>query len=111
MRDEESQQEMRNQLASAKSGGQQLIEQAREVAERYREDELAKARNDIQSERIRAEANIQKERDAAIEELRREFASLAITAAERVIEGSLDESRHRNIIDKVLEDAPKTSSV
>jgi len=55
-------------------------------------------------------ANIQKELDAAIEELRREFASLAITAAERVIEGSLDESRHEAIIEKVLEDAPKTSS-
>ena len=99
-----AQEEMRKQLEAARAEGQQLIAQAREVADRFREDELAKAREEIEAERARAQANIQRERDAAIEELRREFAGLAITAAGRVIERSLDESAHRELIEKVLEE-------
>ena len=86
-----------------------MIAQAREVADRFREEELAKAREDIAAERERAQANIQSERDAAIEELRREFSNLAITAAERVIERSLDESAHRELIDRVLEEGSQVN--
>ena len=95
---------MRKQLEDARAEGQAMISQAREVADRFREEELAKARHDIEAERMKAEANIQRERDAAIEELRREFSGLAITAAERVVERSLDESAHRDIIEKVLKE-------
>ena len=99
-----SQEEMQRQLEAARSEGQRLISQAWEVADRFREEELAKAREAIQAERTRAQANIQRERDAAIEKLRREFADLAMTAAERVIERSLDESAHQDLIEKVLEE-------
>ena len=99
-----SQEEMQQQISEARTEGQQLIAQAREVADRFREEELSKAREDIRAERVRAEATIQRERDAAIEELRREFAGLAITAAERVISRSLDESTHRELINQVLEE-------
>ena len=101
----ESQSDMQRQLEAARAEGQQLIAQAREVADRFREEELAKARRDIDAERRRAEANIQRERDAAIEELRREFAGLAISAAERVVGRSLDESTHRELIDGVLQES------
>ena len=94
--------ETEQQIAAARAEGQQLVAQAREVADRFREEELGKAREEIEASRVRAEANIQRERDAAIEELRREFASLAMSAAERVIERSLDESAHRQLIDSVL---------
>lgn len=104
------QEEMRGQIEAARTEGQQLIAQAREVADRFREEELAKAREDIENERVRATANIQRERDAAIEDLRSEFAGLAITAAERVIERSLDESAHQDIIDRVLEEGRSQAS-
>ena len=100
----QSQQDMHKQLEEARTEGQQLINQAREVADRFREEELAKARQEIQAERERAQANIERERDAAIEELRREFAGLAITAAERVIQRSVDEPAHRDLIEKTLEE-------
>ena len=104
----ESQADMQHQLQEARTEGQQLIAQAREVADRFREDELAKARQEINAERSRAEANIQRERDAAIEELRREFAGMAISAAERVIHRSLDEPTHRELIESVLEESAHT---
>lgn len=102
-----SHEEMQRQLAAARSEGNQMLVQAREAAERFRDEELRKAREDISAERARAEANIQRERDAAIEDLRREFAGLAIAAAERVIERSIDQAAHRELIDKVLEEGSR----
>ncbi len=101
----QSQEEVQAQLEAARAEGQQLIASAREVADRFREEETAKVRQEIEAERARAEANIQRERDAAIEQLRSEFAGLAITAAERVVERSLDEQAHQDIIDSVLEES------
>ncbi|MCY3637952.1 MAG: F0F1 ATP synthase subunit B [Chloroflexi bacterium] len=100
-----SQEEVAAQLEAARAEGQQLIASAREVVDRFREEETAKVRQEIEAERSRAEANIQRERDAAIEQLRSEFAGLAITAAEQVVERSLDEQAHQDIIDRVLEES------
>ena len=100
-----SQEEVQAQLEAARAEGQQLIASAREVAGRFREEETAKVREEIEAERSRATANIQRERDTAIEQLRSEFADLAITAAERVVERSLDQQAHQDIIDRVLEES------
>ena len=100
-----SQEEVQAQLEAARAEGQQLIASAREVAGRFREEETAKVRQEIEAERSRATANIQRERDTAIEQLRSEFADLAITAAERVVERSLDQQAHQDIIDRVLEES------
>jgi len=102
-----SQEEMKGQIDAARAEGQTMIAQARDVAERFREEELAKARREIEAERAKAQANIQRERDAAIEVLRREFADLAISAAERVVERSLDAPAHRELIEKVLEEGSR----
>ena len=106
----QSREEMQEQLESARAEGLQMIAQAREVADRFREEELARAREEIAAERTRAEANIQRERDAAIEDLRREFAGLAVVAAERVIRRSLDDSDHRVLIEQVLEEGSQSAS-
>lgn len=100
-----SQEDMQRQIEEARTEGQAMIAQAREVADRFRDEELAKARQEIEAERVRAQANIQRERDAAIEELRGEFAGLAISAAERVVGRSLDESAHRDLIADVLKES------
>ena len=53
----------------------------------------------------RAHSEIQRERDEAVEKVRREFASLAIVAAEKVINTSLDKEQHRKLIEDVLEES------
>ena len=100
-----SQEEVQAQLEAARAEGQQMIATAREVADRFREEETSKVTQEIEAERSRAAANIQRERDVAIEQLRNEFAGLAITAAERVVERSLDRAAHQDIIDRVLEES------
>ena len=105
-----SAEEVEQQLDSARVEGQELIAQAREVAERFREEEIIKVKADIAAERERAQTNIQREGDAAIEEIRREFAGLAIIAAERVISRSLDETVHRELIEQVIDESSSIGS-
>lgn len=98
--------EMEKRLEEGRQEGQALLAQAREMAGRYREEERDKARQEAEAFIARARADIQRERDEAIDQVRRHFAELAILAAERVIERSLDANAHRDIIEKVLEESP-----
>ncbi len=102
-----SQEEMQRQIDEAQEKSRSMIEQAREVSSRFREEELAKARKEIDEERERAQTDIQRERDTAIEELRTEFAGLAMKAAEKVVSKALDDSTHRDIIEDVLYESSK----
>ena len=108
MRQESAQQqeELEKRLDEGRQEGQNLLAQAREMADRYREEEQARARQEAEAMLTRARAEIQRERDEAIEEVRSHFSGLAILAAEQVIERSLDENAHKDIIEKVLEDSP-----
>ena len=90
------------QRQEARLEGQRLIEQARQMAERYREEERERARQEGEAFLSRARDDIQRERDAALQEVRSQFGDLAILAAERVIDRSLDQSAHRDIIEQVL---------
>lgn len=99
-----SQTDMRAQLQEARAEGQRLIEQARLLADRYRDDERERIRQEGEAALARAREDIQRERDAAIAEVQGHFADLAITAAERVIERSLDRDAHQELIDRVLQE-------
>jgi len=99
-----SEDSIRLQLEEARSEGQRLIAQARDTADKLREEEIVKVKDEIEAERVRAQANIERERDAAIEELRREFGGLAISAAEKVVKSSLDAAKNKELIESVLEE-------
>ena len=101
----ERQEQMEQQLREARREGQVLIEQARELADRFREEERERARQEATSVVERARADIQRERDSAIDEVRVGFGDLAITAAERVIRRSLDRQAHEELISQVLEES------
>ena len=92
------------EIVAARTQGQQLIAEARDAAGRLRVSEEARVRTDLESLRERAAQDVRRERDAAIEEIRAEFANLAVDAAERVIGRSLDAQAHREIIEGVLEE-------
>ena len=99
-----SQAAVEEQLVEARREGQRIMDQAREVAERFRADEMDRARGEAENFVSRAQADIQRERDAAIEEVRASFGDLAITAAERVVRRSLDRQAHEDLIAQVLEE-------
>ena len=98
----ESDRRAQDALEEARREGQALVGQAQEIANRLQADARAQAQADADALLQRARNEIQLERDQAIAELRREFGDLAISAAERVINQSLDRNQHRRLIDEAL---------
>ena len=96
------------ELNEARREGQRLLDQAREAAERFREEEMGRARQAAEEFSERAQADIARERDAAISEVRAAFGDLAITAAERIIRRSVDRQAHQELIDQVLAEGEQT---
>ena len=92
------------EMANARQEGQRLIAEAQEAARRAGEQIEARSRQQAEEMIARAESEIAQQRDSAIQELRREFAGLAVAAAERVVERELDAARHQELIDSVLEE-------
>jgi F-type H+-transporting ATPase subunit b len=101
-----AEEEAKKRIEAAGKEGQELIVRATRTGEEVRQQAQQKAEEEAQSLINRARVEIQRERDGAIDVLRREFADLTIMAAEKVIDRSLDKKAHRDIIDKVLEETP-----
>jgi F-type H+-transporting ATPase subunit b len=98
----EAEQEVSRQLEDARRQGQTLVAQAQETANRLQEEARGQARREAEQLLERARNEIQLERDQAIAELRKEFADLTVSAAEKVIGQSLDRQGHQRLIDEVL---------
>ncbi|MFC1974486.1 F0F1 ATP synthase subunit B [Chloroflexota bacterium] len=101
-----AEEEFEKRIEAAAKEGQEIVSRAVRTGEEVKQGAEQKARQEAESLITRARTEIQRERDTAIDELRKEFADLTILAAGKVIDRSLDKKVHRQIIDKVLEEAP-----
>jgi F-type H+-transporting ATPase subunit b len=97
--------EVRKRLEEASREGQERMARAVRAGEEVKQKAQAEARQEADALIDRARVEIQRERDEAISEVRREFADLTILAAGKVIDRSLDKEEHRRLIDKVLEES------
>jgi len=102
---ERAEEEVKKQIEAAGKEGMEIIARAMHTGEEMRQKAQQEAKQDAESLIVRAQVEIQRERDGAIDELRKEFADLTIMAAEKVIEKSLDKPTHRQLIDKVLKES------
>jgi len=102
---ERAEAEAAKRIGAAAKEGQEAITRALRTGEEIRQGAQQQARQEAEALIARARAEIQRERDGAIDELRKEFADITIMAAEKVIDRSLDKKAHRQIIDKVLEES------
>jgi F-type H+-transporting ATPase subunit b len=101
----QAEEENRKRLEAAAREGQEAIARAMRAGEESRQRAQEEAREEAAALLEKARADIQREREEVIGEVRQEFAGLAVSAAEKVIEKSLDEEAHRELIEKVLEDS------
>lgn len=101
----QTEQEIQAEIARARQEGQALVAQAQQVSARIQEEARVQAQQEGEQLLARARSEIAMERDAAISELRREFADLTIIAAERVVRRSLDRQAHRQLIEETLAEA------
>jgi F-type H+-transporting ATPase subunit b len=90
------------QLVTARQEGQELVANAQNVATRIQAEAREQANRDRDVALERARVEIERERDRAIALLRGEFADITVTAAEKVINQSLDRQAHQRIIDEKL---------
>ena len=65
---------------------------------------MEKAEQESQEIISKANKAIEKERDLAIQSVRKEFSSLVISAATKVVDKSIDEKDHKDLIDKTLKE-------
>jgi F-type H+-transporting ATPase subunit b len=101
----QAEEEAKRHIESGIKEGQELINRAARTGEEIRRQAQEKAHGDVEGIINRAREEIQRERNDAVGALRQEFADLTILAAEKVIDRSLDKNAHRDIIDKVLDEA------
>lgn len=100
-----AEEESKKRIEAASKEGQEIIARAVKTGEEIRQQSQQDARREGEGLITRARAEIQRERDEAVTELRREFADLAVLAAEKVIQKSLDKESHRQLIEKTLEES------
>jgi len=98
--------EVQKQINRAREEGQALIAQATQIGERVREEAGEKAVQEAQALVDKTRVELERERDKAIDDLRREFADISIMAAEKVIKERLDKEKHRRLIEQTLDESP-----
>jgi F-type H+-transporting ATPase subunit b len=100
-----AEEEVKKQLEQASREGQERITRAIKAGEDVKKKAQEDARQEAEALVSRARAEIQRERDDAINEVRREFADLTVLAAGKVIDKSLNKKDHQELIEKVLEES------
>ena len=90
--------EHREQMADARRQAQQMIAEGKEAGERVRQGIEEKARLEGDAMIDRARESIEREKDAALDELRKEAVDLALAAAAKLLQASLDEKRDRELV-------------
>ncbi|MBI4429144.1 MAG: F0F1 ATP synthase subunit B [Ignavibacteriales bacterium] len=94
-------------MARAEAEYQKMMREARAMAEKMREDIVTKARLQAEQELKRANEEIQRNLEAAKQQLRSEVADLAVKAAEKILDETLDAQKHKKIVDGFLNQLPK----
>jgi F-type H+-transporting ATPase subunit b len=99
---ERASQEREAQLGETRRQIQEMLAQATQMAERIQSEARQDAQRQADQIVTRARQEAEAERAQSLAELRREVASLAVLAAERVISRNLDDSTQRQLVDEFL---------
>jgi len=89
-------------LDASRGEAQKLIADARVAAERVRAELVEQAHAEQASMLVRARQEIESEKSNAIAQLRREAVDLAIAGAGKVIERNLDQAANRQLVESFL---------
>ena len=98
--------ETRQRLNEIEAEGQAKIQAAVDEGNAERQRILDQARQEASAELERARVEIQREKDEAILELRGTVAEIAIDAASKIIDQTLDAEKHQHIIDESISRLP-----
>src|SRR3989440_8755398 len=94
--------EYREKLAEARTEAGTIIEEARRTAESMRRDLMAKADQEAEEQRVRMRDQIDQERAAAVDAVRREAAQFSVELAERIVKQSIDRDAQARLIEEYI---------
>lgn len=94
--------EHRAQIADARRQAGELIAEGRAAGEGVRKSIEEKARVEGQAIIERARSEIEREKDAAIAELRKASVDLALAAASKLMQQNLDQPKDRALVERYL---------
>ena len=84
-----------------------ILKEGRELAEQMKNEIVAKAHESTKTMMSQAKEDIQREKETALLQLKNEVVDLAMNAAEKIIDETLDEAKQKKLVDKVLQSLPK----
>ncbi len=99
--------ENKRQLAKAEEESQRIIKQGRELGERLKSEIVDKANASARVTIEQAKEEIQREKQSALVQLRKEVADLAIGVASRILDQNLDTARQRQLADAAIKELQK----
>jgi len=103
--------EHRRQLADARRQAGEILAEGRTAGDRVRKEIEEKARAEALTIVERAKQDIERERDAALEALRRESVDLALAAASRLMHENLDQAKDRQLVERFLDEVADDQGV
>jgi F-type H+-transporting ATPase subunit b len=94
------------QLAQIEGEGREIIQKAKTKADNHALDILNEANVKASNIMTQAEKEIERQQTKAISEMKKEVGTLALMAAEKIMEKNLEDSGEQDeIIDKILKEA------
>jgi F-type H+-transporting ATPase subunit b len=100
--------ENQKQLAQAEERSQRIIREGRDLGDRLKAEILEKADTGARQMIEQAKAEIAREKEKALHQLRAEVADLAVAAAGKILDATIDPAKHRELIDAAIEDLHKS---
>ena len=92
------------QIMHAKEDAEKILREARSRAAREHDEYVGASRKEAEALLQRAREDIMLEKAAMLKDLKSQIASLAISAASKVIEANMDTERNRDIVNKFIEE-------
>lgn len=102
---EQAKVEVQKQIDRGRQEAQAIIAQTMQTGERLKEESRQEATKQAQLIVDRTRAELEVERDKIVENLRKEFVDISISAAEKVIKETLDKEKHRKLIEETLKES------
>ncbi|PIQ61655.1 MAG: ATP synthase F0 subunit B [Bacteroidetes bacterium CG12_big_fil_rev_8_21_14_0_65_60_17] len=88
----------------AEADAQRIMREARDAAEKLRSEEVEKTRAQLRQMQEQAEADIEREKQNALNMLREEVAHLAVDAAGKILRDTLGAEHQKKIVNDMLGD-------
>jgi F-type H+-transporting ATPase subunit b len=94
--------EYRAQLSDARNESARIIEEARQQADALRRDQEQRLQSELAAMRERAASDVEAAKAQAVADLRREVTTLAVGAAEVIVQRSLDRPTQEQLVENYI---------